>query len=270
MADMVAMQRQDANLNIVRQWVKDNKGPGRTQMRQARADRELWCYRQLLPLISLEGDLLVVERVRGQMTRSHRLLVPRKARLRMVATAHEQYCKHQGSDSTLWSLHTGCFWPGLARDVTDYVATCGSCWSKRYPPAKHQSYEKFSRTAGYVGQMVAADLIGPLPESSEGNFRYCLTALDLFSRYLYLVPLKNKKAETVASGFEWGVVARGGGVEAVYTDRGTEWLNHTFSKVCDSLAVRHTYTLPYSPSANGALERVHRTIKTLVRASVVK
>ena len=265
-ADLVEMQRQDANLNIVRQWVKDNQGPGRTQMRQARADRELWCYRQLLPLISLEGDLLVVQRMRGQMTRSHRLLVPRKARLRMVATAHEQYCKHQGSDSTLWSLHTGCFWPGQARDVTDYVATCGSCWSKRYPPAKHQSYEKFSRTAGYVGQMVAADLIGPLPESSEGSFRYCLTALDLFSRYLYLVPLKNKKAETVASGFEWGVVARGGGIEAVYTDRGTEWLNHTFSKVCDHLAVRHTYTLPYSPSANGALERVHRTIKTLVRA----
>ena len=265
-ADLVEMQRQDSNLNVVRQWVVDNKGPGRTQMRQARADRELWGYRQMLPLISLEGDLLVVKRMRGQMTRSHRLLVPRKARLRIVAAAHQQYCKHQGVDSTLWSLHTGCFWPGQARDVTDYVSTCGSCWSKRYPPAKHQSYERFSRTAGYVGQLLAADLIGPLPESSEGNFRYCLTALDLFSRYLYLVPIKNKAAETVATAFEWGVVAQGGGVEAVYTDRGTEWLNNTFSKMCDHLAVRHTYTLPYSPSANGALERVHRTIKTLARA----
>ena len=52
----------------------------------------------------------------------------------------------------------------------------------------------------------------------------------------------------------------------MYTDRGKEWLNHTFSKVCDQLGVRHTYTLPYSPSANGALERAHRTIKTMIRA----
>ena len=264
--DLVDLQRRDANLSIVRRWVRDKVAPDRKQMRQGRADRELWCYRQMFPLISLEGDLLIVGRVRGQMTRSHRLLIPREARLRMVATAHQQYCKHQGPDGTLWALHTGCYWPGQVRDVTDYVSTCGNCWSKKYPPAKHQCFERYTRTAGYVGQMVCADLIGPLPETAEHRFKYCLTALDVFSRFLYLVPIKNKTAEVVATAFEWGVVARCGGVEAVYTDRGKEWLNHTFSKVCDRLGVRHTYTLPYSPSANGALERAHRTIKTMIRA----
>ena len=149
----------------------------------------------MFPLISLEGDLLIVGRVRGQMTRSHRLLIPREARLRMVATAHQQYCKHQGPDGTLWALHTGCYWPGQVRDVTDYVSTCGNCWSKKYPPAKHQCFERYTRTAGYVGQMVCADLIGPLPETAEHRFKYCLTALDVFSRFLYLVPIKNKTAE---------------------------------------------------------------------------
>ena len=263
-ADMVEMQKKDANLEIVRRWVQDGKGPSRTQLRQARAGRELWAYRQMLHLIRLEGELLVVQRMRGQMTRAHRLLVPRAVRLRIVAAGHQQYCKHRGPDSTVWSIHTGCYWPGLTRDVEDYVSTCGSCWQKRYPPAKHQSFDRFTRTAGYVGQLLAADLIGPLP--NEEGYRYCLTALDLFSRYLYLVPLRNKTAEEVASAFEWGVVTRGGGVEAVFTDRGKEWLNQTFSKLCDQLAVRHTYTLPYSPSANGALERAHRVLKTLVRA----
>ena len=172
------------------------------QMRQARADRELWCYRQLLHLICLEGELLVVRRMRGQMTRSHRLLIPRQARLRLVAAAHQQYCKHQGMDATLWSLHTSTHWPGQTRDVTDFVSTCGSCWSKRYPPAKHRMYERFTRTAGYVGQVTASDLIGPLPPSPEG-FKYCLTAMDIWSRYLYLVPLRSKKMEEVAEGFEW-------------------------------------------------------------------
>ena len=264
--DMMRMQKEDGNLSIVRQWVVDGKGgPTRVQMRQARADRELWCYRQLLHLICLEGELMVVKRMRGQMTRSHRLLIPRQARLRLVAAAHQQYCKHQGVDATLWSLHTSTHWPGQTRDVTDFVSTCGSCWSKRYPPAKHRMYERFTRTAGYVGQVTAADLIGPLPPSPEG-FKFCLTAMDLWSRYLYLVPLKSKKMEEVAEGFEWSVVAKAGGVDAVFTDRGKEWLNKTFAGLCERLAIRHTYTLPYTPTANGALERFHRLLKTLVRA----
>ena len=264
--DIIRMQKEDGNLSIVRQWVVDGKGgPTRVQMRQARADRELWCYRQLLHLICLEGELLVVRRMRGQMTRSHRLLIPRQARLRLVAAAHQQYCKHQGVDATLWSLHTSTHWPGQTRDVTDFVSTCGSCWSKRYPPAKHRMYERFTRTAGYVGQVTAADLIGPLPPSPEG-FKYCLTAMDIWSRYLYLVPLRSKKMEEVAEGFEWSVVAKAGGVDAVFTDRGKEWLNKVFAGLCERLAIRHTYTLPYTPTANGALERFHRQLKTCVRA----
>ena len=264
--DIIRMQKEDGNLSIVRQWVVDGKGgPTRVQMRQARADRELWCYRQLLHLICLEGELLVVRRMRGQMTRSHRLLIPRQARLRLVAAAHQQYCKHQGMDATLWSLHTSTHWPGQTRDVTDFVSTCGSCWSKRYPPAKHRMYERFTRTAGYVGQVTAADLIGPLPPSPEG-FKYCLTAMDIWSRYLYLVPLRSKKMEEVAEGFEWSVVAKAGGVDAVFTDRGKEWLNKVFAGLCERLAIRHTYTLPYTPTANGALERFHRQLKTCVRA----
>ena len=72
--------------------------------------------------------------------------------------------------------------------------------------------------------------------------------------------------EEVAEGFEWSVVAKAGGVDAVFTDRGKEWLNKTFAGLCERLAIRHTYTLPYTPTANGALERFHRLLKTLVRA----
>lgn len=61
-------------------------------------------------------------------------------------------------------------------------------------------------------------------------------------------------------------MAKAGGVDAVFTDRGKEWLNKVFAGLCERLAIRHTYTLPYTPTANGALERFHRQLKTCVRA----
>ena len=53
---------------------------------------------------------------------------------------HQQYCKHQGVDATLWSLHTSTHWPGQTRDVTDFVSTCGSV-SKTSQRDYRKSYE---------------------------------------------------------------------------------------------------------------------------------
>ena len=52
-------------------------------------------------------------------------------------------------------------------------------------------------TASYPMQIVATDLVGPLPESVTGN-RYILVVADYFTRYMEAFPLPNQEATTVA------------------------------------------------------------------------
>ena len=52
-------------------------------------------------------------------------------------------------------------------------------------------------TAGYPTQIMAVDLLGPLPESPNGN-SYILVVGDYFTRWMEALPIPNQEAVTVA------------------------------------------------------------------------
>jgi len=52
-------------------------------------------------------------------------------------------------------------------------------------------------TASYPMQIIATDLVGPLPESDTGN-QHILVVADYFTRYMEAFPLPNQEATTVA------------------------------------------------------------------------
>ena len=50
----------------------------------------------------------------------------------------------------------------------------------------------------------------------------------------------------------------------IMSDRGPEWINRVWSSLTDLLGTRHVTTTTYRPQANGAVERVHRYINTVL------
>ena len=264
------LQAADPELRIVRHWVKDNQAPTRKQMQNARASRDLWAYLQHLKSIRLENGLLVMDRLSSDPpspTRDTRLLLPQGARLRVTAAHHEMCCGHLGSDYTCRSIQTWCYWPGLISQVSCYVSTCQRCRQKRFPAKPVKPSNRFIKTSGFVGETNSIDLIGPFPPGPH-NENFCLTSIDLFSKYLIVVPIVGKTAQAVATAFTDYVVANGANVVTVHSDNGKEFKNNLFKKVTSLLQIRHTFSLPYHPLGNASIESAHFRIKTILRASL--
>ena len=74
---------------------------------------------------------------------------------------------------------------------------CLTCLQLDRVPKNHitQELQPVSSLQSYPGDMLQIDLVGPLKST---QFKYVLSGIDVFTKYLFAVPLTNGYADTVA------------------------------------------------------------------------
>jgi hypothetical protein len=108
------------------------------------------------------------------------------------------------------------------------------------------------------GDRLHIDLTGPHPPSRQGSI-YILTAIDAYTRFL-----KNKMAVTVADALVERVLLPFGCFRSLVSDQGPEFCNELLAEVTARLGIQKLRTTAYRASANGRVERVHRTMNNLI------
>ena len=90
-------------------------------------------------------------------------------------------------------------------------------------------------------------------------FRYILTLLDVFSRFVWLYPLTSKKSCEIAKHlmkhFDYFGIPK-----YVQCDQGTEFKGHV-KTLSSYLKIKMFNSRPYHPQSQGKVERIHRTIR---------
>ena len=117
--------------------------------------------------------------------------------------------------------------------------------------------------ANGAGDRLHIDLTGPHPVSRQGHI-YIFTAIDAYTRYLIAVPLRNKTAVSVANALVEHVFLPHGSYRSILSDQGREFCNEVLDEVTRLLGVEKLRTSAYRASANGRVERVHRTMNALL------
>ena len=136
-------------------------------------------------------------------------------------------------------------------------------WQKQLADELHKPVKKkFPRRrviSKSIDEIWAADLV-EMQQFSKWNkgYKYLLMVIDVFSKFGWIVPLKNKTGETVAAAFK--NILNGGRIpKFIWTDKGKEFYNKNMKKLLDL----HKITL-YSTEneeKSSVVERWNRTIK---------
>ena len=114
---------------------------------------------------------------------------------------------------------------------------------------------------GSVGELLSADIADMSVDFIDDGFRYFLIAIDVYSKYIWTVPLKQKSANEVTKAFkkifetETLVLP-----SALWTDQGKEFTNREFQKFLEALGIVFFHTFGEGKSVPA--ERAIRTIKT--------
>ena len=108
-----------------------------------------------------------------------------------------------------------------------------------------------------------------LPKSKRNNIAV-LVAIDSYSKWLTIVPIKNKTSYVVANALKNNVLPNLPMIPTkILSDNGSEFRSREFNQLLNQFNIKHIYSTPYKPSSNGLVERSNRTIIQLLKGVIV-
>jgi transposase InsO family protein len=97
-------------------------------------------------------------------------------------------------------------------------------------------------------------------EKFNNGYVYLLNIIDIFSKFLWCFPIKNKSGEVVADIIQKLILSEGT-PEILASDNGTEFNNQDITELAERYGIDVRHGQPYKSNTQGAVERVNGTIR---------
>lgn len=141
---------------------------------------------------------------------------------------------HPGIKASIKLISERFVWHGMKKDITSWTRACINCQKTKIQ--RHtQSPVIHIDTPNERFAVVHIDIIGPLPPSN--GFTYCLTCIDRFTSWAEAFPVTNISAETIATAFYTGWIARFGIPTKIITDQGRQFESSLFQSLAALLGI---------------------------------
>jgi len=195
------------------------------------------------------------------------LIVPRCKQEDVLREAHAgPWGGHLGEDKTKEKIKEQFYWPGYSQSVQEWCQTCPHCAVRKNPTHRNRGALK-NIQSGYPMQIMAMDIMGPFPETKWGNC-YVLVISDYFTRWVEAFGIPNQEATTVARKLVDEVCCRFGIPEQLHSDMGAQFESKLMHEICKLLQIHKTHTMPYHPQSDGLVERLNRTIQSMLATTI--
>ena len=170
----------------------------------------------------------------------------------------------------LHELHTALCHPGITRmchfikvrnlpysiedvkSMTKGCKVCSVCKPQFYrPPDAHlvKATQPFER--------LNLDFKGPLPSNNKNV--YFLQVIDEYSRYPFVYPCSNLRADTIIKCLS-DLFSLFGMPMYIHSDRGSSFMSYELKQFLTSKGISTSRTTPYNPRGNGQVEKSNGTI----------
>lgn len=196
----------------------------------------------------MKNNLLLDE---GIIFLNERILVPVSMRQEILDTLHKS---HQGIEKTKNRARSLIYWPGIDQDIENIIGRCQVC----------QKYRSSNVKEPYLPHEVPNlpfDKIGM--DILEIGKELYLVVNDYFSKYIEIIPIKNKKTSEIITKLKL-LFSTHGLPKTIIADN-NPFGSYMFRQFCEAYDMQIITTSPNYPQANGLAERTVQTAKGLIQ-----
>ena len=170
---------------------------------------------------------------------------------------------HVGREQTIKRLQDDWYWPTLRSDTEVWCQNCVHCRGNYGNP----SVSAWTRTTLYNRpfRCLQIDTV-KCPKDPDTGIEKILTVICPFSRWCWAIPIEDETGPTIGRAlirevfgpmYCWPAVLR--------SDNGNAFLSEVVAYVNSALEVKHITGATYHPQSQGSVERMHRSINSLMK-----
>ncbi|GJR63442.1 putative reverse transcriptase domain-containing protein [Tanacetum coccineum] len=193
-----------------------------------------------------------------------------EVRTLIMDEAHKsKYSVHPGADKMYYDLRDRYWWPGMKKDIAEYVSKCLTCLKVK---AEHQ------RPSGLLQQPeipvwkwegIAMDFVTKLPRTSSGHDTIWVI-VDRLTKSAHFLPMhEDYKMDRLARLYLNEIVARHGVPISIISDRDSRFTSRFWQSMQEALGTRLDMSTTYHPQTDGQSERTIQTLEDMLRACVL-
>lgn len=192
------------------------------------------------------------------------IVIPSPYRAEILNMAHDNpLAGHLGVRKTYDRILRHFFWPGLKRDVSRYCRSCHMCQLAGKPNQTVPAPLYPVPVVCDLFERVLVDCVGPLPRTKAGN-KFLLTVMCVSTQFPEVFPLCRITTPVIVRALT-KFFSLFGLLKVVQTDQGSNFMSRVFAQVLKQLNIKHCNSRAYHPESQGALQRFHQTLKTMLR-----
>ena len=134
--------------------------------------------------------------------------------------------------------------------------------SEELHKSKRKNYPRRKIIVNHIDEIFAADLV-EMQKFAKLNrgYRYLLTCIDIFTKFAWVIPLKDKRGITIKNALQ--KIFKERKPKFLWTDRGTEFYNKQVQDLLNENNIK-LYSTNNSEIKSAVIERFNRTFKNMM------
>lgn len=198
----------------------------------------------------------------------HQALVPLTMRADILNENHDSaMAGHLGFLKTYTRLRERYYWPKMAQDISEWIASCEHCVRRKSSKIQGK-LQPLDSIAPF--ETIGIDIMGPFEPTKNGN-RFIVVIIDHFTKWVEAFAIESQTTLTIATKLVEEVICRHGAPRRILTDQGA---NLDASKLAQDiyhiLQSKKVRTTPYHPQTDGLTENFNKTLAAMLQAFVNK
>ena len=192
----------------------------------------------------------------------HQFLLPKHLLKEILQAIHGTAHRHPGISKMLQETRQKYYYLGMAKHVKKWVEGCETCARDKRVPNNAITSELLNLSEWDLGpeDAMQIDLLPNLPTS--GGYQTVMTAIDVFSRYLFAYPLIEATATNVAKVVIDTMTKHSYLPTTLDTDKGSAFTTTIIAEITQILGITLKCATTKHPQTIGKLERTHASLKT--------